>query len=145
VNGPAALMPDATGIDLLVGRSAVLNLDRPIERVSLTTPDVADAMVTAPQQLLIHGKTPGSISLFVWDRSGGIRTYEVNVRRDLSEQMMKPVRWQQTIDFLTGAGVTRFVEVGPGRILTNMLKRGAPQADVRTIDSVEALSTASHV
>ena len=85
VNGPAALMPDATGIDLLVGRSAVLNLDRPIERVSLTTPDVADAMVTAPQQLLIHGKTPGSISLFVWDRSGGIRTYEVNVRRDLSE------------------------------------------------------------
>ncbi len=68
-----------------------------------------------------------------------------DVRRDLREQMMKPVRWQQTIGFLTGAGVTRFVEVGPGRILTNMLKRGAPEADVRTIDSVESLSTKSHV
>jgi pilus assembly protein CpaC len=53
--------------------------------VSLTVPDVADAMVTTPQQLLIHGKTPGTISLFVWDKSGAIKTYEVNVRRDLKQ------------------------------------------------------------
>jgi pilus assembly protein CpaC len=56
-----------------------------IARVSLTVPDVADAMVTSPQQLLIHGKQPGTISLFVWDHAGGIKKYEVNVRRDLSE------------------------------------------------------------
>ena len=47
-------------------------------------PDIADAMVTAPSQLLIHGKQPGTISLFVWDRAGAIRTYEVKVRRDLT-------------------------------------------------------------
>ena len=41
-------------------------------------------MVTAPSQLLIHGKQPGTISLFVWDRGGAITTYEVKVRRDLS-------------------------------------------------------------
>ncbi|MEO6236347.1 MAG: pilus assembly protein N-terminal domain-containing protein, partial [Vicinamibacterales bacterium] len=88
--GPVSLPPDATAIDLLVGRSTILNVGTPISRVSLTVPDVADAMVTAPQQLLVHGKTPGTISLFVWDRAGGIKTYEVNVRRDLShlvEQM----------------------------------------------------------
>jgi pilus assembly protein CpaC len=53
-------------------------------------PDVADAMVTSPGQLLIHGKTPGTISLFVWEKGGAIRTYAVNVRRDLTilvEQM----------------------------------------------------------
>jgi pilus assembly protein CpaC len=82
--GPAALPPDATEIDLLVGRSTILNVGSAIARVSLTVPDIADAMVTAPQQLLIHGKTPGTISLFVWDRAGGIKTYEVSVRRDLS-------------------------------------------------------------
>jgi len=77
-------------IDLLVGRSTVLNVGSPIARVSLTVPDVADAMVTAPGQLLIHGKSPGTISLFVWDKGGSIKTYEVNVRRDLTilvEQM----------------------------------------------------------
>src|SRR3954462_15786567 len=85
VAGPPASMADATDIDLLVGRSTILNVGAPIARVSLTVPDVADAMVTSPQQLLIHGKTPGTISLFVWDRSGGIKTYEVNVRRDLKQ------------------------------------------------------------
>jgi pilus assembly protein CpaC len=82
--GPAATVSDATSVDLLVGRSTILNVGSNISRVSLTVPDVADAMVTAPQQLLIHGKTPGTISLFVWDRAGGIKTYEVVVRRDLT-------------------------------------------------------------
>ena len=85
VAGPPAMAADATDIDLLVGRSTILNVGAPIARVSLTVPDVADAMVTAPQQLLIHGKAPGTISLFVWDRAGGIKTYEVNVRRDLKQ------------------------------------------------------------
>jgi pilus assembly protein CpaC len=87
--GPAgstgAFVPaNATEIDLLVGRSTVLNVGTPIARVSLTVPDIADAMVTAPTQLLIHGKQPGTISLFVWDRGGAITTYEVTVRRDLT-------------------------------------------------------------
>lgn len=85
VAGPPAAPADATDIDLLVGRSTVLNVGSSIARVSLTVPDVADAMVTSPQQLLIHGKQPGTISLFVWDHAGGIKKYEVNVRRDLSE------------------------------------------------------------
>jgi pilus assembly protein CpaC len=88
--GPTATLNDATAVDLLVGRSTILNVGGTIARVSLTVPDIADAMVTAPTQLLIHGKTPGTISLFVWDRAGGIKTYEVSVRRDLTpliEQM----------------------------------------------------------
>ena len=71
-------------IDLMVGRSTVLNVGATIARVSLTVPDIADAMVTAPSQLLIHGKKPGTISLFVWDKAGAISTFEVKVRRDLS-------------------------------------------------------------
>jgi pilus assembly protein CpaC len=73
-----------TDVELLVGRSTILNVGSTITRVSLTVPDIADAMVTAPSQLLIHGKQPGTISMFVWDRSGTIKTYEVKVRRDLT-------------------------------------------------------------
>src|SRR5512142_3265001 len=71
-------------VKLLVGRSAVVNIGQPIARVSLTRPEIADAMVTGTQQLLVHGKTPGTISMFVWDRSGGIKRYAVIVARDLS-------------------------------------------------------------
>jgi Flp pilus assembly secretin CpaC len=98
--GPAAMVPDATSIDLLVGRSTILNVGGAIARVSLTVPDIADAMVTAPQQLLIHGKTPGTISLFVWDRAGAIKTYEVTVRRDLSRLV------EQVKDLFPGEPIT---------------------------------------
>src|SRR6478672_9358066 len=72
-------------VQLLVGRSTLLNIGSAITRVSLTSPTVADAMVTTPSQLLIHGKTAGTISMFVWDKAGGIKRYEVIVRRDLSQ------------------------------------------------------------
>ncbi len=81
----ASTEANASEIALLVGRSTLINVGTHITRVSLTSPDVADALVTSPSQLLVHGKTPGTISLFVWDRAGGIRRYEVVVRRDLSE------------------------------------------------------------
>ena len=61
-----------TSVQLLVGRSTIIDIGSTIARVSLTVPDVADAMVTAPTQLLIHGKQPGTISMFVWDRMGAI-------------------------------------------------------------------------
>jgi pilus assembly protein CpaC len=81
----AAAESDTSQVALLVGRSTLLTVGSNITRVSLTSPNVADAMVTTPSQLLIHGKAPGTISMFVWDRAGGIKRYEVVVRRDLSE------------------------------------------------------------
>jgi len=96
---------NTTTVDLLVGRSTILNSASPIARVSLTVPDIADALVTTPNQILVHGKTPGTISLFVWDHAGGITTYEVNVRRDLSQliEQMKQLFPGEPIS-VTGSG-----------------------------------------
>jgi pilus assembly protein CpaC len=75
---------DAFAVRLLVGRSTIVDVGSAIARVSLTSPDVADAMVTSANQLLVNGKTPGTISMFVWERSGALRRYEVVVQRDLA-------------------------------------------------------------
>jgi pilus assembly protein CpaC len=80
----SATEPDISSVRLLVGRSTVVDVGAAIVRVSLTSSDVADAMVTSPSQLLINGKMPGTISMFVWERAGNIRRYEVVVQRDLS-------------------------------------------------------------
>lgn len=106
VSAPPRGAADApTDIDLLVGRSTILNVGTSITRVSLTVPEIADAMVTAPGQLLIHGKQPGTISLFVWDKGGAIKTYEVNVRRDLSRlvEQMKQLFPGESVT-VTGSG-----------------------------------------
>lgn len=74
---------DTTSLSLLAGRSTLVEVGTPIARVSLTSADVADALVTSPSQLLVHAKVPGTISMFVWDRAGTVRRYEIAVQRDL--------------------------------------------------------------
>ncbi len=75
---------DALAVKLLVGRSTIVDVGSAIARVSLTSADVADAVVTSSNQLLVNGKTPGTISMYVWERSGGLHRYEVVVQRDLA-------------------------------------------------------------
>jgi pilus assembly protein CpaC len=79
----AAGEAESTPVSLVVGRSTVLNPGAPIARVSLTSADIADALVTSSTQLLVHGKAPGTISMFVWNRDGAVHRYEVSVGRDI--------------------------------------------------------------
>ena len=83
-SAPVIDSTDAKAVELLVGRSALVDIGAPIARVSLTSADIADALVTGQSQLLVHGKTPGSISMFVWDRAGAVKRYEIAVQRDLA-------------------------------------------------------------
>jgi pilus assembly protein CpaC len=78
------LAPAGDDVRLLIGRSALVDVGTPIARVSLTSADIADALVTSPSQLLVHGKGPGAISMFVWSRGGAVRRFEVSVQRDLA-------------------------------------------------------------
>src|SRR5205814_10199479 len=55
---PVAVPEPATAdtVRLLVGRSTLVDIGAPISRVTLASSDVADALVTSPNQLLGHGK-----------------------------------------------------------------------------------------
>ena len=48
----------------------------------------------------------------------------------LVRQVLSPVRWEETVRGLMAAGVTKFVEVGPGRVLAGLLKRVNRKAEV---------------
>jgi len=52
------------------------------------------------------------------------------IRRQLVEQVTGRVRWRESIEWLTGeGGVSRFAELGAGKVLTGMVKRIAPDAE----------------
>jgi [acyl-carrier-protein] S-malonyltransferase len=45
------------------------------------------------------------------------------IREELGQQIAAPVQWIRTIEYLVEAGVTTFLEIGPGQALTGMVKR----------------------
>jgi [acyl-carrier-protein] S-malonyltransferase len=49
-----------------------------------------------------------------------------DVRQGLYEQVPNPVRWMDSIRYLAAQGVTRFIEVGPGSVLTGLLRNIDP-------------------
>jgi pilus assembly protein CpaC len=125
---------DAGAVRLLVGRSTVLDVGATIVRVSLTSADVADALVTAPSQLLINGKNPGTISMFVWDRAGALKRYEVNVQRDLgklSEQIKQLFPGEKVEVQSTGKNVVLSGSVSNKEIIEKVVNVAAGFVDKR--------------
>ncbi|HEV2984131.1 MAG TPA: pilus assembly protein N-terminal domain-containing protein [Vicinamibacterales bacterium] len=100
VTAPHVRADEASAVRLLVGRSTIIDVGTAIQRVSLTSADIADAVVTSANQLLVNGKMPGTISMYVWERSGGLRRYEIIVQRDLAHlnDQMKELFPGETID-----------------------------------------------
>lgn len=56
-----------------------------------------------------------------------------DVRRRLASALTEPVRWRETVLAMQAAGAERFVEVGPGRVLTGLVRRIAPNAETAVL------------
>ncbi len=69
------------------------------------------------------------------------------LRSELAEQVAASVQWTRTIEYLTGAGITTFFEIGPGQALTGMIKRidrGARTINIGSVAEIEQAVTYVH-
>ena len=57
----------------------------------------------------------------------------------LAEQAMKPVRWEESVRRLESLGVSKIVEVGPGKVLTGLIKRISPEIELGNFETVQDL------
>ena len=66
-----------------------------------------------------------------------------DLRSELAEQLAAPVQWIRTIEYLHGAGITTFIEIGPGQALAGMLKRIVKGARIINIGSISEVEKAA--
>jgi len=64
------------------------------------------------------------------------------IREALVEQLDHPVRWIETVRFLAAQGVTRIVECAPGKVLTGLAKRIAPEVEGLAVQDSASLDAA---
>src|SRR5947209_10565377 len=74
----------AAPLRVMVGKSLLINTTERLKRISVTDPAVAFAQVITPTQILVHGKTPGEVSLLIWDEVERSRSFDLRVDVDVS-------------------------------------------------------------
>jgi [acyl-carrier-protein] S-malonyltransferase len=57
----------------------------------------------------------------------------------LVRQVSSPVKWLQSLETMSAAGVTKFVEIGPGKVLTGLVRQSVPGAEYANIENAESL------
>jgi [acyl-carrier-protein] S-malonyltransferase len=86
---------------------------------------LASVKISAPRAPLVANVTAGPL------------TDPEAIRARLVEQVTGAVRWRESVAFMAGSGVTRFVEIGAGKVLSGLVKRIAPEAVGESIGSPE--------
>ena len=61
------------------------------------------------------------------------------IRDALAQQLTSAVRWEESIRNMIADGLTRFVEVGAGKVLQGLIKRISPESEVASIERLEDL------
>jgi [acyl-carrier-protein] S-malonyltransferase len=90
----------------------------------------ADGMRTALAGVAFHDPAPALLA----NADAHPLTTAEDCRAELVEHLTTGVDWIRIVEAMAAAGVTTFVEIGPGRVLTGLLKRIVPDADLIPAD-----------
>ena len=60
-----------------------------------------------------------------------------DIAKLLFEQIFSPVRWRESIEYMIKKGITDFIEIGPGKVLSGLVKRTNDKVKVDNINSID--------
>ena len=67
------------------------------------------------------------------------------IQPSLVRQITSVLRWEESMRFLIAKGTELFVEIGPGKVLSNLLRRIDKQAKILAIGDLDSLQTSIHL
>ena len=61
------------------------------------------------------------------------------VKEELLQQLCQTVKWQPSVEYMAGVGVSTFIEIGPGIVLSKLIKRITRNAQVLNMNDLESI------
>lgn len=86
----------------------------------------------------VHFRT--SIVPVVANTTGKPKSQAEDLKKEILQQVCGCVRWQSSVEYMIGAGVDNFIEIGPGQILTGLIKRINPEVKLTNINDAKLLN-----
>ena len=62
-----------------------------------------------------------------------------DIKQELVSGLCTCVQWKDSVAYMTQSGIGAFYEIGPGRVLSGMVKRNIPEADVTNVNDLESI------
>lgn len=97
------------------------------------SPQVEPAIEPFAQKLALHALSEPSNTVYANSTASPYPSEKAALVEVLSEQIGKPVFFKQTLEAMHAAGATTFLEVGPGSVLTNLVRQSLPDGSVTAI------------
>src|SRR5256714_15126380 len=77
--------PQTRDLVLLEGRGELLTFQRDVNKVAISEPKVADAVVISPREVMVNAKGVGRATLLIWETGADPARWEIQVVKDTSE------------------------------------------------------------
>ncbi len=99
----------------------------------------ADGMAQAVSQLDFRDP---SVPIVVNSTAQPVTT-AAEIKQELLQQLSSCVQWQKSVEYMVGAGVSTFVEIGPGQVLQGLIKRINQEAQILNIEDTSSIRVMS--
>ena len=70
-------------------------------------------------------------------------TTSAEIKQELLQQLSSCVQWQKSVEYMVGAGVSTFIEIGPGQVLHGLIKRINQEAEILNIEDTSSIRVMS--
>ncbi|RLC47716.1 MAG: [acyl-carrier-protein] S-malonyltransferase [Candidatus Cloacimonadota bacterium] len=71
-------------------------------------------------------------------------TEPLSIKENLKKQVVNPVQWVKSINYIIDNGVDTFIEFGPGKIVSGMIRRISRKATIMNVDKYQDIEKIKH-
>ena len=146
IEGQVVLSGNKSAIDYLTANQKELGIKKAI-KLPVSAPFHCELMENASKKMEIELENY-SFNNFTVPLFSNVTSNicdHTNIQELLVEQIVQKVRWREIMENMINFGIERFIEIGPGNVLTNLTKRASKTATVISISKVEDLKKIDNI